>query len=373
MRVLHFHSGNLFGGVERFLLDWMRASREFTPELQHHFALGWTGRFSASLAESKVPLTEMGAVRISRPWTVLAARRRAAKLIARYDPQIVIVHGMWQTLAFLPEPTRQPVVLWVNDLPEARHWLSRLLGRYPYSLVIAPSRAVTGRCESIFKSPRFETVPCLVYPPADPAGATTRRAAFRREHGIDPDTAVILQVGRSQAWKGHRGLLSIVSRLRARRNWELWLVGGPQSPAERVYWEEVKSLATRLGLSAHVRFWGQQSKTEGFFAAADVYCQLNETPEAFGIVFIEALYAGLPVVTFASGGAIDIFSRAPGLLIPPGSPEEAVGLIERLIDDSAYRVQFCDRIRKSDMKFCDPKEQSHRISGLLAGLLTSET
>ena len=41
-------------------------------------------------------------------------------------------------------------------------------------------------------------------------------------------------------------------------------------------------------------------------AAADIYCQPNTTPEPFGIAFVEALAAGVPVVTTAMGGPLEI-------------------------------------------------------------------
>ena len=45
-------------------------------------------------------------------------------------------------------------------------------------------------------------------------------------------------------------------------------------------------------------------------AAADVFCQPNSGPEPFGIVFVEALYAGLPVIATAIGGAQEIVDAA---------------------------------------------------------------
>ena len=52
--------------------------------------------------------------------------------------------------------------------------------------------------------------------------------------------------------------------------------------------------------------------------AADIHCQPNTAPEPFGLVFVEALYAGLPVVTTALGGALEILTDACGVLVPAG-------------------------------------------------------
>jgi glycosyltransferase involved in cell wall biosynthesis len=49
-----------------------------------------------------------------------------------------------------------------------------------------------------------------------------------------------------------------------------------------------------------------RSDVARLLAAADIHCQPNIGPEPFGITFIEALYAGLPLVTTSIGGAIEM-------------------------------------------------------------------
>ena len=72
---------------------------------------------------------------------------------------------------------------------------------------------------------------------------------------------------------------------------------------------ELKAIADRGGVADRVRFLGQRSDVPRLMAAADVFCQPNAGPEPFGVVFVEALYAGLPVVTSAFGGAVEVVER----------------------------------------------------------------
>ena len=67
-----------------------------------------------------------------------------------------------------------------------------------------------------------------------------------------------------------------------------------------------------------MRFLGQREDVPRLMAAADVFCQPNTGPEPFGIVLVEALYAGLPVVTSGFGGAAEIVDQTCGVLTAPG-------------------------------------------------------
>ena len=68
-----------------------------------------------------------------------------------------------------------------------------------------------------------------------------------------------------------------------------------------------------------MRWLGQRRDVPELLAAADIYCQPNVGAEPFGIVFVEALYTGLPVVTTALGGALEIIDASCGVLVPPGA------------------------------------------------------
>jgi len=70
--------------------------------------------------------------------------------------------------------------------------------------------------------------------------------------------------------------------------------------------------------------------------AADIFCQPNLSPEPFGIVFIEALGHGLPVVTVNMGGAAEIVNSDCGALVS-GNADELASALARLIDDPNAR------------------------------------
>ena len=94
MRVLHVSSGNLYGGVETLLATLARL-RNLCTDMEPHFALAFEGRLSKELHSYKVPVYQLGSVRVSRPWSVWSARKRLRKLLASQQFDVVVCHMPW--------------------------------------------------------------------------------------------------------------------------------------------------------------------------------------------------------------------------------------------------------------------------------------
>src|SRR5262249_14761094 len=144
------------------------------------------------------------------------------------------------------------------------------------------------------------------------------RAALRRELSTPDDAIVVVQASRLEAWKGHATLLRAVASLKNDPRWMCWIVGGAQRPAGRAYEASLHARAADRGMAGRVRFAGERADIPRVLAAADICCQPNRRPEPFGIVFVEALATGLPVVTSALGGAPEIVDAACGRLVAVG-------------------------------------------------------
>jgi glycosyltransferase involved in cell wall biosynthesis len=186
----------------------------------------------------------------------------------------------------------------------------------------------------------FADVPVEVqYNPVEsPAIADRQRA--RREMRIAlevPECAcVILMASRLERWKGHALLLESLARLRDVNDWQCWIAGGPQRAAEDVYLSELKDRARSLGIDDRTRFLGQRDDVPALLAAADVYCQPNTGPEPFGVAFVEALAAGVPVVSTNPGAAPEIVDDSCGRLVAPDA-ESVAAALRSLIESPALR------------------------------------
>lgn len=110
--------------------------------------------------------------------------------------------------------------------------------------------------------------------------------------------------------------------------------------------DRCRALAASLGLSDHVRFLGLRNDVERIYAAADVMVMPSLWDEAFGLVVVEAMAAGKPVVVTASGAMPEIVEHGRcGLAVPKRDEVAMAGAIGRLLDDDALRARMADAAR----------------------------
>jgi len=360
MRVLHLYAGNLYGGIERMLVTLAR-ERHHAPDMQPHFGLCFEGRLSTELREAGVAVALLGEVRFSRPWTLLAARRRLSELLLREPFDVAICHSAWPHAAF-GKVVRQadlPLVYWAHGPGDATHWLDRRAQRIPPDLVIANSRWTQASMQRLFDGTPAHVIYCPV-PLLPPRPAA--RATVRLELGAPLDAVVIVMAARMEEGKGHRVLLRALRRLSGVANWECWVAGSSQRPSEQRYCADLQRLAAGMA----VKFLGHRDDLSCVFAAADLLCQPNSGPEGFGIVFVEALSAGLPVVTSRLGGATEIVDDSCGVLVPPRDEVALAGALSELIDDPGRRARLSAGGPARARLLCDPSSVMRRLQGALA-------
>jgi glycosyltransferase involved in cell wall biosynthesis len=145
-------------------------------------------------------------------------------------------------------------------------------------------------------------------------------------------------------------------------------VGGAQRAHEARYLEALRAEAVALGIGSRVNFLGQRGDVARLLAAADIQCQPNTGPEPFGITFIEALYAGLPVVTTAIGGALEIVDGSCGILIEPNDPAALAEALGRLIEDRELRARLGAAGPARATALCDPRAQLQALARALTSL-----
>ena len=160
--------------------------------------------------------------------------------------------------------------------------------------------------------------------------------AARRELGL-ADKRVILYVGRIEPLKGLDILIKAVSMLHDAANAKLIIVGGgPEDDAEM---ERLKNLASQLDISDIVSFTGavSQERLPTYYSAADVFV-LPSWYESFGLVALEAMSCGTPVVVSRVGGLRTFVENGKtGYLVPWRCPEAFARSMDMLLANPALR------------------------------------
>jgi glycogen(starch) synthase len=148
----------------------------------------------------------------------------------------------------------------------------------------------------------------------------------RLELGIPAHSPLIITPARLEREKGHTTLLDCIPPLLARHSNVHLLVAG-QGSMEL----ELKDYARSLGIDSNVHFLGRRRDVHRLLAQATV-CALPSYCEPFGIVLLEAMAVGVPVVASTGPGpSAIVLDGETGLLVPPRGPEALADAIGSLL------------------------------------------
>jgi glycosyltransferase involved in cell wall biosynthesis len=361
MRVLHIVSGRLYGGVETMLAALARC-RSICSTMETEFALCFDGRLHEELTATGARVHMLGQARTRNPLSVLRARRKLRKLLTQRSADVVVCHMAWAQAMFggVVRAAGVPLVFWMHGATDARHWLDRWASLTTPDLAICNSRFTARMLPLLYPHTTNEVVYCPVPGPATDYSINDREAV-RNELNTPLDATVIVQVSRMEPLKGHRIHLEALASMRDLRDWICWMVGGAQDPQEVRYEMELHAAVKRLGIEERVRLIGQRKDVSQLLSAADIYCQPNIEPDAFGLSLIEALDARLPVVTSALGGALEVVDSSCGFLLTPNSSVEVVSALRLLVSDVQLRQRLGDAGPARARALTDPAVQIRKL------------
>jgi len=159
----------------------------------------------------------------------------------------------------------------------------------------------------------------------------SRAADLRRKHG----ERIVLFVGRSRYYKGLHVLLQAMRKIDAK----LLIVGAEHNN------EQVVNTLGPQGLPAKVEVLGELSDETlaDYFHACDVFVLPSvERSEAFGVVQLEAMASGKPVVSTELGTGTSYVNEheKTGIVVPPNDPDAIAAAVNRLLDNPEICKQF---------------------------------
>jgi glycosyltransferase involved in cell wall biosynthesis len=340
--ILFLQSTTEIGGAETVLLNLFAASAELRARALI-VTLGFgQGDLPRRLRELGAEVVELEMPRLRFAWRlppVLAAVRRLARdrgvrAIVGNGGHPQVVGGALARLSgaksvFMAHMI-YPSPLWKNDPRD----VVALAG--PCDLILAVSKAARDAAQKLRPG-----VPVRLLYNATPlvdVPAEDSRAA-RRELGVADDELLIGVFGRLQRWKGQDIFVraaAMVARQRPRTRFAV--VGGSVFGLEPEFLEALKRDAAAAGLADRLVFTGFRTDVPRLMAACDIICHTTRVPEPFGLVVLEAMAQGRPVIATQGGGPSEMIeSASQGVLIPPEDSAALAAAITALADDPEAR------------------------------------
>jgi GT2 family glycosyltransferase/glycosyltransferase involved in cell wall biosynthesis len=350
------YSGSM-GGAERVLLDFAPA---LGPEPQLACPEGALADSARAMGLRVWPLRERSPVLRGEPFSAVARfaayRREVRALVRDLEPELVIANGTRPALALLspgPPSGAPPTVFMQHDmLPGAA--IGALVRRAARraALVVVPSRAV-----ALDLGPDVSAQ--VVHPGVD-------------VDRFDPDAEprqppVVLVLGAIVGWKQPQLALETIALVRReRRDVRLRVVGAPIDAQGRLLLEALRGRAARPDLAGVVEFPGAVSDPVTELERAS--CLLHCAPrEPFGMVVIEALAAGRPVVAPAAAGPLEILRDGAGLMYPPGDAQSAARAVLQALEATSELGAAGRELARSGF---DLSEARHRFRAALAPVIS---
>ena len=185
---------------------------------------------------------------------------------------------------------------------------------------------------------------------------------------LKSETPLIAFVGRLDHWKGADVFLKAVALCHKRCPSAHFLVVGGEVPGRAEYAANLYQLAESLGIRDIVHFTGWRYQSQDMpevYSAIQLSVLASTWPEPFGLVLIEAMAMGKPVVATNHGGAPEIcVNGVTGILVPPGDAQKMAEAFEFILSNPDKAQEMGTKGRKRVEEFYDETKCARKIEQL---------
>ena len=250
---------------------------------------------------------------------------RIARLVRRLDVDVVHTNSLhsWYGWA-AARITGRPHVWHAREIvvqSGAALRVERVLTRHFATTVVAMSQAIADQLPDAEVVVVHETVDAAEFSP-------DRAGRFRTGVGIPDDAPLVGFAGRIDTWKGVDVLLDAFPAVREQvPDARLVVMGGPVTGKEDYF----ADLAARAAALEGVEWLGLRDDVPDAFADLDVFVMPSTTPEPYGLVAVEALASGVPVVMTDAGGPREIAAAATAGAATLVTPRDAAALADGIV------------------------------------------
>ena len=388
MRIVYLNPSGTLGGAETSLRELLASVRAAEPAWELWLVLAADGPLAAIARDLGVRVLvmpfppELARLGDSGRWAAVAGMLRAALAAGKYaralarwlrqiEPDIIHTNGFkMHLLGAWARPRRSPLIWHLHDYISSRRLMRRLLWPFRKSCaaVIVNSDSVGQDLKSVMPNLRIVRIYNAI--DLDRFSPVGNQIDLDAKSGLAPAPAGTVRAGLIATfarWKGHQVFLEALARLSPSLPVRGYIIGGPIYQTDGSQWSVagLHQAAEALGLAGKVGFTGFEEDVPAAMHSLDVVVHCSTEPEPFGMVIIEGMASGKPVIAAQAGGAAELFTDGENALgHPPGDAAALALEIERLSRDPELR----DKLGKAGRTTAELNYHGRRLAAQLLDL-----
>lgn len=365
-RVLYVSPVGSLGGGEQVLHTVARAARDAGYEPL--FVCLRPGDFVSQLRDDGFPVT----VFRDHQYRDLKAVAEGTALVNRLASQASLVHANHTGWLYCRHLAR-PVIAHYHDHPHRFDFLDLAHRIWKPKNVIFTSEYVKAGYPHLHKSHHTIILPITSAPPNAQASAETEASSILKREALE-NGLYFLTVARMQPHKGLQDLLKAIQRLGSSvGDFRFMVTGKAGDPKQRKFEEQLHEFVSHHELSRTIRFLGFVPDRDLQELRRGAYALIHPArTEGFGLVLLDAMREGVPVIaTAATGPAMIVEHGRSGLLTPVKDPVALADAIGDLIRSPELR----DRLSTGALarsKFFSPTRMTEETLAFYASVLSRE-
>lgn len=356
--ILYPHSSDEMYGSDLVLLNLVRRldAATFRPYVLLPTDLSYEGKLSQALSGAQIAHESLPMPVLRRRYfspkgaplfaNMLLRGTRGVMAVARQQ-QATLIHSNTSAVwggALAASRLGLPHLWHVHELvtePQlVRHLMAWMVARYS-THVVAISQAVAEHL--LADAPSLAGRISVIYDAVDTDSFSpqVRGDTLRTSWGVGPDDVLVGVVGRISAWKGQEFFLRAFASAARKEACLKAVIVGDVAPGEGWRKDALAVLSGELGVADRVIWAGYQDNAPEVMAALDILTLSSIRPEPFGMVVIEAMASGKPVVATAHGGPLEsVVDGETGLLVSPRDPEAMAAALAQLAANPLLRAEL---------------------------------
>jgi len=256
-------------------------------------------------------------------------------------PKILTIHTQYEQYAYYVSPvpervTQEAIKMIISNLA------------YKTDCITTPSDSMKKIMENYGIKNRIEVIPNAIHLISFQEDDESKRAEIKKKYNLKEDDKIILFVGRVASEKSIDTIIKALEIIKKRDNNKVKLLIVGNGPAM----DELQQLTRTLKVEKDVVFAGTVSNEEiqHYYKMAYLFT-ITSTSESFGIVIIEALASGIPVLAVRAPGAADILTDDLDGLLVDDDVEKFADALEKIIREPELREKLSKGALKTSEKY----------------------